>query len=76
MKKIFALLLIVLFPTLIFAQADQAAQNRLLVFRNVTLIDMRSAQPQPNMTVVVSGDRIAAIGKTGKIRVPKGARGY
>ena len=65
MKKAFALLLIVLLPTLL------AAQNRPIVFRNVTLVDMRSEQPKPNMTVLISGNRIAKIGKN--IKAPKDA---
>lgn len=55
-------MLIILLPKLIFAQ-----QNRPLVFRNVTLIDMRSEQPKANMTVVVEGNRISKIGKSLKI---------
>ena len=69
MKKLFTLLLIILLPTLLAAQNNQALPNRPLVFRNVTLIDMRSEQPQPNMSVVVSGNRITKIGKN--IKIPK-----
>jgi imidazolonepropionase-like amidohydrolase len=71
MKKIFALMLIIILPTLIFGQVSQTAKNRLLVFRNVTLIDMRSDAPQANMTVVVKGNRISKIGKN--IKPPKNA---
>ncbi len=71
MKKLSTLLLIILLPTLLSAQVSQAVQNRLIVFRNVTLIDMRSEQPQPSMTVIVSGNRIPQIGKN--LKVPKGA---
>ncbi len=45
-----------------------------LVIAHVTVIDMTGATPQPHMTVVVTGDRIAALGKTGKIKIPKGAQ--
>ena len=44
----------------------------MIVFRNVTLIDMRSKQPRPNMTVVVSGSRISKIGRN--IKFPKNAQ--
>lgn len=71
LKKAILLLLNITLPTLIFAQTNQTAQNRLLVIRNVTLIDMRSEQPQPNMTVVVSGNRISKIGRN--IKIPKNA---
>ena len=65
MKKTIALLLIVVLPTLL------RAQNRSLVFRNVTVIDMRSKQPQPNMTVVISGNQILKIGKN--LKIPRNA---
>jgi hypothetical protein len=32
---------------------------------------MRGTSAQPNMTVLVGGNRIQAIGKDGKIRLPK-----
>ncbi len=65
MKKTILLLLIILSPTLL------VAQNRPVVFRNVTLIDMRSEQPKPNMTVIVSGNRISKIGVN--LKIPKNA---
>ncbi|MDQ3748475.1 MAG: amidohydrolase family protein [Acidobacteriota bacterium] len=71
MRKLFALLLIMILPMLVIAQNKSAAQNRPLVFRNVTLIDMRSEQPQPNMTVLISDNRIAKIGEN--IKIPKNA---
>ena len=72
MKKIFALFLLMILPMLLIAQDKLAVQNRSVVFRNVTLIDMRSEQPQPNMTIVVSGNRIAKTGKN--IKIPKDAQ--
>lgn len=71
MGKIFALLLIMILPVLLIAQNKPTVESRPLAFRNVTLIDMRSEQPQPNITVVVSGNRIANIGKN--IKIPKDA---
>ena len=66
MRKLSALLLIIVLPMLIFAQ-----KNRPVVFRNATLIDMRSEQPQANMTVIIKGNRINKIGKN--IKIPKNA---
>lgn len=63
--------MIITLPTLVVAQVNQTAQNRPVVFRNVMLIDMRGEKPQPNMTVVVSGTRIAKIGRN--IKIPKDA---
>ncbi len=59
-------LLIFLFSVSILAQ-----EKRSVVFRNVTLIDMRSEPPQQNMTVVVEANRIGKIGKN--IKIPKNA---
>lgn len=70
-KKISALLPIIVLPTLIFGQGNQSSPNRPLVIRNVTLIDMTDAKPKQNMTVIVSGNRIAKIGKN--IKIPKAA---
>jgi hypothetical protein len=41
-----------------------------LVFIHVTVIDATGAPPQPDMTVVITGDRIAEIGLTQHVRVP------
>lgn len=41
---------------------------------HVTVIDMTGARPKPDMTVVVTGNRIKALGQTGKIRIPKEAQ--
>jgi imidazolonepropionase-like amidohydrolase len=73
MRNIIALLLIFLLSAVLVAQDSQALQTRSIVFRNVTVIDMRGERPKPQMTVVISGHRIAAVGKTGKLSVPKDA---
>ena len=49
------------------------AQAVATAFTNVTVIDGTGAPPQPAMTVVVAGGRIAAIGAAGGLRVPDGA---
>src|SRR5256714_4891305 len=73
MRKILTLLLITLLPTLFVAQTESISQSELLVFNHVTVIDMTGAPPKPDMTVVIAGNRITALGKSGKIRVPKSA---
>ena len=70
MRQVFALLLIALLPTLILAQVSSNS----LVFSHITVIDMTGAAPMSDMTVVITGDRISDIGKTGKIRVPRNAQ--
>src|SRR4051812_8365752 len=74
MRKMLALLVIALLPAWFVAQAEPITQPESLVFNHVTVIDMTGAPPKPDMTLVVVGDHIAALGKTGKIRVPKNAR--
>src|SRR3569832_1338431 len=73
MRKMLALLLIVLLPSLLAAQAEPFSQSDLLVFSHVTVIDMTGAPAKPDMTVIIVGYRITALGKSGKVRVPKNA---
>jgi imidazolonepropionase-like amidohydrolase len=44
------------------------------VFEHVTLIEGTGAPPRPLTTVVVAGDRIAAVGPDGSVELPAGAR--
>lgn len=44
-----------------------------LAITDVTVIDGTAGPVQPNMTVVVVGDRITEIGRTGRVRIPEGA---
>ena len=71
MRRIVALLIIGTLPTLLTAQVNEPAANRPLVFRNVTVIDMQSSQPKPQMIVVIVGNRITALGE--KVEVPNNA---
>lgn len=71
MKKTIALLLIILLPALLAARVNQSTQNGSLVFNHVTVIGVTDALSKSDMTVIVTGNRIAAVGKTGKIKVPK-----
>ncbi len=57
-----------------FAQVSHAAQPRSIVFNHVTVIDVAGELPLPDMTVIVSGNRIAALGRAGSIRVPRNAQ--
>lgn len=74
MRNILPSLLIILLPALSVAQTEPIAQSESLAFIHVTVIDMTGAPPKPDMTVVVAGSRIAALGKTGTIRLPQNAR--
>lgn len=74
MREILALLILILLPTSLVAQSKLTAESQPVVFNRVTVIDMTGAPPKPNMTVVVVGNHISAIGKTGKVRLPKNAQ--
>src|SRR5262245_19064558 len=45
----------------------------LLAFTHVTVIDATGAPPKGAQTVVVSGERIAAVGPTSDVKIPAGA---
>jgi hypothetical protein len=66
MNKHFLLVL----PVFLFAHSEQWAGDKPLVFVQVTVIDSTGAPAEPEMTIVISANRITAIGKTGTIEVP------
>lgn len=75
MKKLFALLLLLALPARPSSQAPQAAQApRPLAFTHVTVLDMTGAPARPDMTVILTGDRITEIGRTGSVQVPRDAQ--
>ena len=74
MKTPWAVLLIVLWPVSLAGQADRARPPSPLVFHHVTVIDMTGAPPKPDMSVVVQGHRITAIGGSSRVRIPGNAR--
>ena len=51
-----------------------SASERALVFTHVNVIDATGGPVQPDMTVIVTGQRITALGKTGQVQVPKNAQ--
>ena len=62
-------------PTPQTPQPPPPPQNtRPLVFTHVTVIDATGAPAQPDMTVVIRGDRIAELGKSGTVQAPDGAQ--
>ena len=59
-----------------FAAAQTPANSApgVAAIQHVTVIDMTGASPHPDQTVVIVGDRIAGIGKSGTVAVPAGAQ--
>jgi imidazolonepropionase-like amidohydrolase len=74
MKKASMLPLLLGLAALLFAQAQQSTQPRPLVLTHVTVIDATGAPAKPEMTVVITGDRIRELGPTQRVRIPKDAQ--
>ncbi len=74
MRKPLSLLLTVFLSVLPVVQAKGMAQPQPLVFTHVTVIDMTDAPAKSDMTVVIIGDRVTAVDKSGKVRMPKDAQ--
>ncbi len=74
MRIIQASVLSLLLPVLQFAQPNQQPPPKSLVFTHVTVIDATGSPAKPDMTVVITGEHIATLGKTGEVRIPKNAQ--
>lgn len=75
MRRLFALILLLQSHGSLLGQTATAPPPpRPLVFTHVTAVDVRGAPSKPDMTVIVEGGRIAAVGKTGRVRIPKDAQ--
>ena len=53
--------------------ADAQGQN-VLVIRGGTLVDGNGGAPVANSVIVVTGNRITAVGRAGNVQVPAGAK--
>jgi imidazolonepropionase-like amidohydrolase len=52
----------------------QGQQPQVLVVQGGTLIDGLGGAPVPNSVIVVTGNRITAVGRQGQVQIPAGAR--
>ncbi len=73
-ERVCALTLLLVVAQLVFAQPSQPASEKSLVLTEVTVMDCTGAAPQTNMTLVIAGNRISALGKTGSVKMPPGAQ--
>jgi len=73
MKNAFLFLLVCLLPLEVFGRQEASSGQTALVFTDVTVIDATGAPAKPDMTVVIKGGRIAALGKTANLDVPENA---
>jgi hypothetical protein len=70
MKFYASWLILLVLPTVCIAQEAPPADQRPLAFTHVTVIDATGTPAKPDMTVVVSTNRITSIGKTGQVTLP------
>lgn len=66
-------LMICLLPGLLAAQVPSHSGATPVAITHVTVIDATGAAPKPDETVVLVGDRIAAIGPSATAHIPRGA---
>ncbi len=75
MRKRLALsFLLSLLPGLLFAQQKLTSGRAPLAFTHVTVIDVAKGTLQPDMTIVVKGNHIAELVKSGKVTLSKDAQ--
>jgi hypothetical protein len=68
------IVLLLILPLLLLARARPHHTQASVVFTHVTIIDVTGAAPRRDMTVVISGDRISAIGDSAKVSLPPDAQ--
>src|SRR5579864_3110716 len=54
--------------------AHAQGQQQVLVIQGGTLVDGNGGAPVPNSVIVITGNRITAVGRAGQVQVPAGAR--
>lgn len=74
MRKILTLLLSLFLSAPSSVQAGPDVPSRSLVFTHVMVIDTATGKLKPDTTVIIAGNRIIAVGKTGRVRIPKDAQ--
>jgi len=73
MKKA-AVDILLIAAVVVAALAASAAPDRSLAFTHVNLIDATGTPAQPDMTVIVAGERIVSIDKSTAAKIPSGAQ--
>ena len=74
MRKNLAVFLFLLLSFYLCGQNNQDGKRNILVFTHATVIDATGAPAKRDYTVVITGDRITAIGETPKMRVAPAAQ--
>lgn len=74
MKKSLALLGFLFLLSSTASPQSSSTKQGALALTHATVIDTTGGPAQPDVTVVIRGDRIVGMGRSGKIRVPKHAQ--
>ena len=74
MKTILTMALLLILFALPIAWSQPKLPQNILAISDVTVIDATGAPAKPNMTVIITGDRITEIAKTEKVAIPKHAQ--
>jgi hypothetical protein len=74
MKTVLSLALLLISFALPTAWSQQKLQQNILAISDITIIDATGAPAKPNMTVIITGDQITKIAKTGEVEIPKNAQ--
>ena len=62
------------FVAFLALSACSAPRESTLAITHVTVIDMTGAEPRPDQTLLIKKDRIAAIGASNTVAIPRGAQ--
>lgn len=73
-KAILAIALLLISFALPIAWSQPKTEQKVLAISDVTVIDATGAAAKPNMTVIITGDRITKIAKNGEVAIPKHAQ--
>jgi imidazolonepropionase-like amidohydrolase len=74
MKTTLTMALVLISFALPSASAQQKVKQNILAISDVTVIDATGAPARPNLTVIITGDQITQIAKTGEVAIPKNAQ--
>ena len=73
MSQVTVCLIVIALTGALPVRAEDTPANSLAI-TGITVIDATGALAQPDMTVVIIGDRIGAVGKSCEVQMPDGAR--
>jgi imidazolonepropionase-like amidohydrolase len=74
MKTILTMALLLVSFALPTAWSQPKPRQKILAISDVTIIDATGAPAKPKMTVIITGDQITQIAKSGEVTIPKDAQ--